>query len=782
MDLTSSSEDFLRRENKDLRRKLAKAEARLLATDVDRRERLYEAILANTPDFAYVFDLDHRFIYANEGLLRMWGKTQEEAFGKTCLQLGYEQWHAEMHDREIDQVVATKQPIRGEVPFNGTFGRRIYDYIFVPVLGPTGEVEAIAGTTRDITDSKRVAEQMVEAAKSTAMVRSLFEQGTQFAGVLALDGTVLDVNRLALEACGFSREEVIGKPFWECGWWNRSHDLSEMVRSATMQAASGELVKTETKYFLADGTTRFVELTIAPVTDEQDKVLFLSPTGTDITERKEAEAALRQSQRFLERITDVTPGMLQVYDLELGLNVFINRSIPFLLGYNEEEIDEMGPDFMTALMHPAALSRLSQHVELVRSLADRQIADFEYRLRDREGNWRWFQSRDAVFTRNEEGDVRQIIRASFEITERKIAEEAQARLVAIVDSSYDAIVSKDLDGIIHTWNAAAEQLFGFPANEMVGQSITRIVPPDRLEEEHQILSRLRKGERCDNIETKRLTKDGRQIDVAITISPLRDHNGVIIGASKIARDITESKRLKDQLALSNQLLEQRVMERTAQLEAFTYSIAHDMRMHIRGVKANIGMLLDDFRDLPRDLVNRLGKIDTSAGQLVYFVEGLLSYGRSSNSPLKRTQVDLSQIADDIFKRITDDRQSEDTFEFDVAKGMHAVADPLLVGVVLQNLLDNAVKFRDPSRPLKVEIGVCERDGAKAFFVRDNGIGFEQEYAGKVFEPFERLKNDPRVPGSGIGLANVRRILERHGGRIWVEAELGKGATFTFTFG
>lgn len=782
MDLTSSSEDFLRRENEDLRRKLAEAAARPLADDVDRRERLYGAILANTPDLAYVFDLDHRFIYANEGLLRMWGKTQEEALGKTCLELGYEQWHAEMHDREIDQVIATKQPIRGEVPFHGTFGRRIYDYIFVPVLGPTGEVEAVAGTTRDVTDSKMVADQLVEAAKSTAMVRSLFEQGTQFAGVLALDGTVLDVNRLALEACGFSREEVVGKLFWECGWWNRSHDLSEMVRRATMQARAGKPFKAETEYFLADGTMRFVELTIAPVTDEQDQVLFLSPTGVDITERKETEAALQQSQRFLERITDVTPGMLQVYDLELGKSVFINRSIPFLLGYSEEEIDEIGPDFMTALMHPNALSRLSQHVELVRGLADRQIADFEYRLRDREGNWRWFQSRDAVFERKENGDVRQIIRASFEITERKIAEEAQARLVAIVDSSYDAIVSKDLDGTIQTWNAAAEQLFGFLADEIVGQSITRIVPPDRLHEEHQILSRLRQGERCDNIETKRVRKDGQQIDVAITVSPLRDHNGVIVGASKIARDITESKRLKDQLALSNQLLEQRVMERTAQLEAFTYSIAHDMRMHIRGVKANIGMLLDDFRDLPQGLVNRLGKIDTSAGQLVCFVEGLLSYGRSSNSPLKRTQVDLSQIAADICRRITEDRGAEDRFEFDVAEGMHAVADPLLVGVVLQNLLDNAVKFRDPSRPLKVEVGVSDQDGVKTFFVRDNGIGFEQTYACKVFEPFERLKNDPRVPGSGIGLANVRRILERHGGHICVKAELGKGATFTFTFG
>lgn len=134
-----------------------------VVADSERRTRLYESFLNNTPDLAYVFDLQYRFIYANNVLLKMWGKTWDEAIGKTCLELGYEPWHADMHNREIDQVVATKQPIRGEVPFAGTFGRRIYDYIFVPVLGPDGEVEAVAGTTRDTTERQQ-AEQALQMA------------------------------------------------------------------------------------------------------------------------------------------------------------------------------------------------------------------------------------------------------------------------------------------------------------------------------------------------------------------------------------------------------------------------------------------------------------------------------------------------------------------------------------------------------------------------------------------------------------------------------------------
>lgn len=136
-----------------------------------RRTRLYEAVLSSTPDLVYIFDLDHRFIYANKALLAMWGKTWDEAIGHNCLELGYEPWHAEMHDREIEQAVATKQAVRGEVPFTGTAGRRFYDYIFVPVIGADGNVEAVAGTTRDITERKE-AEQQLAAAKAAAEAAS----------------------------------------------------------------------------------------------------------------------------------------------------------------------------------------------------------------------------------------------------------------------------------------------------------------------------------------------------------------------------------------------------------------------------------------------------------------------------------------------------------------------------------------------------------------------------------------------------------------------------------
>ena len=146
------------------------------------QQRLYEAILTNTPDLAYVFDLQHRFVYANEGLLRMWGRSAADAIGKTCLELGYEPWHAAMHDEEIERVVATRQSVRGEVPFNGAFGRRMYDYILVPVFNADGEVEAVAGTTRDITDQKNNEETLRHLAEELARSD---QRKTEFLAMLA---------------------------------------------------------------------------------------------------------------------------------------------------------------------------------------------------------------------------------------------------------------------------------------------------------------------------------------------------------------------------------------------------------------------------------------------------------------------------------------------------------------------------------------------------------------------------------------------------------------------
>ena len=188
------------------------------------QRRMYEAILTNTPDLAYVWNLEHRFIYANEGLLRMWGRTWEEAIGKNCLELGYEPWHAAMHDREIDQIIATRQPVRGEVPFNGAFGRRFYDYLLVPVIGASGEVEAVAGTTRDVTERKQLEGSLIDAdrRKDEFLATLAHELRNPLAPIRNAVHLLKARQSRPRTTCAWRARSSIGRCITWCAWWTTS--------------------------------------------------------------------------------------------------------------------------------------------------------------------------------------------------------------------------------------------------------------------------------------------------------------------------------------------------------------------------------------------------------------------------------------------------------------------------------------------------------------------------------------------------------------------------------
>lgn len=267
--------------------------------EADRRRRLYEAALSNTPDLVYVFDLDHRFAYVNEGLLTLWGRTWEEAIGKTCLELGYEPWHAAMHDLEIEQVVATRQPVKGEVPFTGAFGRRIYEYIFVPVLGENGEVEAVAGTTRDVTD-RRASEQRVR--QSEERFRSLMEQSPLSIQIFSPDGRTLRVNR--------AWEQLWDIPFDQLAQYNVLEDRQLEAKGILPYIRQGfaglptriPAIEYDPRETLPDAVQsedprRWISAVIYPIKDSSGAVQEVVLIHEDVTARHRAEEALREADR-----------------------------------------------------------------------------------------------------------------------------------------------------------------------------------------------------------------------------------------------------------------------------------------------------------------------------------------------------------------------------------------------------------------------------------------------------------------------------------------------------
>lgn len=296
-----------------------RAEERLekVTAESKRRKRLYETILSNTPDLAYVWDLDHRFTYANEGLLKMWGKTWDEAIGKNCLELGYEDWHAEMHSREIETVKSTKQPVRGEVPFTGTFGRRIYDYILVPVFGADGEVEAVAGTTRDVTERKEFEEKLLASEEQH---RTLFTVMDQSYCVIEMmyDETGNPVDYRFLHANpAFSihtgMENVEGRTVREL----ISNFESSFVERYARVARTGEPIR-----FVdyVDTLGRWFDVSAYRIAnDGSNRVAILF---TNVTERMRAESSIRflaDASASLSELGDYESTLQRIANLAVGL-------------------------------------------------------------------------------------------------------------------------------------------------------------------------------------------------------------------------------------------------------------------------------------------------------------------------------------------------------------------------------------------------------------------------------------------------------------------------------
>lgn len=414
--------------------------------------------------------------------------------------------------------------------------------------------------------------------------------------------------------------------------------------------------------------------------------------------------------------------------------------------------------------------------------------------------------------KDEENQAKQTERATFELAEQrecfpagelrqlavtrdvsadKVWQDARSFLASIVESSDDAIITKDLNGIITSWNHGAECIFGYTAAEIIGKPVTILIPPERLNEEPGILGRIRAGLRVEHYETERRRKDGTLLYISLTVSPLKDENGKIIGASKIARDITERKRMqmelvrtKDELAQANADLEKKVLERTAslqkaieQMEEFSYSVSHDLRGPLRAMNAYATALLTDYSAvLDPTAVNYIERIARNSQRMETLTHDVLAYSRVSRSEMSIGPVDLTKLLRELISHYIEFQPPAAHVMVEGCLPNVRGYEPVL-GQCITNLLSNAVKFVPQGTVPRVHIRAEPVGGQVRLWIEDNGIGIKPEYQARLFMMFERLHRAEQFPGTGIGLAIVRRAMERMGGAVGVVSDGENGSRF-----
>ncbi len=534
----------------------------------------------------------------------------------------------------------------------------------------------------------------------------------------------------------------------------------------------------------SNGEIRFVHEKCKHIRDGSGQVIRSVGMVHDITERKQAEEALLKSREELRLLADFT------YDWESWIDqnrnyLYVSPSCERITGYRAEEFLR-DPDLMARLVLPEDWAIFDNHRQssLVESAGP---AEIDFRIQSRTGEIRWISHYcQSVF--GSDGIWLGRRASNRDITERKQAEEAlrQARdyLDNLLNYANAPIIVWDPAFRITRFNHAFERLTGRKAGEVLGKQLDILFPKQSRERSLTHIYRAVAGERWEVQEIPILHVDGTVRTVLWNSANLYASDGrTVVATIAQGQDITERKEAEEEIKILNEILKARAQALEAantELEAFSYSVSHDLRGPLRSMDGFSLALLEDYGDkLDAQAKDLLQRIRAASQFMAELIDGILTLSRVTRTEIRWQRVNLSELAESIASELQG-TQPERQVEFIIKPGVSAYGDATLLRLVVRNLLDNAWKFTGKVSCPRIEFGVARRGSQTVYFVRDNGAGFDMAYADKLFTPFQRLHSEDDFAGTGIGLATLRRIINRHGGRIWGESEVGKGATFYFT--
>jgi len=676
------------------------------------------------------------------------------------------------------------------------------DTTIVPFMSAEGKPRQYVAIRADITERK-LTEDALHASEER--FQTMANSIPQLAWMAEPDGHIFWYNRRWFEFTGTTAEQMQG---WG---WQTVHDpeiLPRVIDRWKSAIAAGSHFEMEFPLRAADGKFRLFLTRIVPLKDSNGLVVRWFGTNTDITEMKRVEEALYEQSKVLD--------LAQVLVRDMDSNIVLwSLGAEKLYGFTKQE----------------AIGRLSH--ELLRTEFPEPVGLIVERLQ-RDGTWEGelvHRKRDGtrivvsslwVLHRNSRGEPARILEVNVDITSRKEVEERLAdqavelsrqaeeltrsrheletqtlTLRSVLDSMAEGLVAADEQGNFIIWNSAAEKITGMCAGEMPAVEWNHhygVFLPDGVTpfpaEENPLLRAIR-GESATAEMYLRNSALPQGAWIESTANPLRDKSGALRGGVIAFRDVTQQRVDEREIRKLNDELEHRVAERTAQLqianqelESFSYSVSHDLRAPLRHIGGFSKMLMEEYGStLQPGARHYLDRIQAGTQKMGLLVDELLNLARVGRHSLNRRPSPLNPIILEVVTILEPDAEGR-RVQWEIADLPIAECDPVLVKQIYQNLLANALKFTRARPHTVIEIGYLQHDedGQTVFTVRDNGIGFNMKYVDKLFGVFQRLHRPEDFEGTGVGLATVQRIVQKHGGQVWAQAEVDKGATFFFTLG
>jgi PAS domain S-box-containing protein len=687
-------------------------------------------------------------------------------------------------------------------------GGRFYASIEYAPYIDKGEVQGLFIQMLDISERRAAEMQVAEAnrhlSEALALSQSLYNDAPCGYHSLDTNGIYVSINDTELRWLGYEREEVVGKLSFRDFILPTSFELLE---ERLKRIVSGKEVESA-EYDLRrrDGSTFPALLSSSAVLDAEGRYLRSNTTVVNIAERKLAERALRESQHFLHTITEQVPGVVSYLDADLCFR-FANPAHKAFYGLDPDNMlgrhaRDCLPKEMWAYVEQYMQAALSGEPQIYEAWRTKPNGDKAY-------------ISASYLPDIQEGQARGIFIQVFDITERKRVEErvsnlneelesriherslelleSEQRFRLMVDNLREyCIFFMDPQGAITDWTDSAQRMEGFTPTETLGRHYSMLFRRKRPEAAREIgdqLLRTAASRGQNEIHGWYERKDGSSYWAHSVIIALRDDSGELRGFAKINHDMSDAKRLDDLMRNINDELENRVVDRTEQLlaankdlESFSYSVSHDLRSPLRHISSFVSLLeehLGESQDT--EALRYLNTIGNSARHMSQLIDGLLSFSRLGRASVDLIEVDFTPLVQAVVAQLDHDTHGRHV-EWMIAPDLPVVhGDPLLLREVWTNLISNALKYSRPREFARIEIRWSVDPAVGYIFsVEDNGVGFDTQYAQKLFGVFQRLHRASEFEGTGIGLALARRILERHGGSIWAESRMGEGSEFSFS--